>query len=260
MRLAFPLAAALSAILPAVAAAQERTDEELLAIFARQVELFRAREAGEEVATRGLKLVAGDKIVELDGSPLAAQTGPSLAATAAGEAPEIGLAGLDGGVSVTAAPGGLAAPSGDGVDLAAATETAPPLPAAADATLAAVAGPAEVAQFSEELTIDVNVRFAYDSAALLPDQMPRLAQMCRVMQRAEVNLFEISGHTDAAGSEEYNSRLSLQRAQEVARYMINDCGIDASRIRIVGKGESVLKNPADPQSAENRRVEFQALS
>ncbi|MCX7888235.1 MAG: OmpA family protein [Rhodobacteraceae bacterium] len=254
MRIAPAVAGLLCICATPAAFAQERTDEELLAIFARQVELFRAQAAGEEVATRGLKLVAGDTILELDGSPFAGQTGPSLMAGVGSEEVGTGLAATDGSVTVTAAPGGLAAPAGDGVDMAAATATAAP------PVQAAPPQPVTVAQFSDELTIDVNIRFGYDSAALTPDQMPRLAQMCRVMLKSSVNMFEISGHTDAAGPEDYNSRLSLQRAQEVARYMVNDCGIDPARIRTVGKGEAVLKNPADPRGAENRRVEFQALS
>lgn len=254
MRIVFAFAATVSVCAAVSATAQDRTDEELLAIFNKQVELFRDQADGKEVATRGLKLVVGEKVMELDGSPFVSQTGPSLAANTSNETLATGLGGTDSGVTVAASPDGLAAPESDSVDLAAATETAVPL--AEDA----VAKPMEVAQFSDALTVDVNVRFGYDSAALTPDQMPTLAQMCRVMLRSNVNTFEISGHTDAAGSEDYNSRLSLQRAQEVARYMVNDCGIAAERIKIVGKGESVLKNPADPGNAENRRVEFQALS
>ena len=109
------------------------------------------------------------------------------------------------------------------------------------------------------LQINVHVEFPFDSAALTGDQIPKLQQLCRVMGREEFDSsrFRIIGHTDAKGEDAYNDRLSLLRAQEVVRYFVNDCGLDAALFEAMGLGEHQLLDPADPEAAANRRVEFQ---
>ncbi len=114
--------------------------------------------------------------------------------------------------------------------------------------------------FAAEMQVNVRIEFGFDSAALSDDQLPKLAQLCRVMQSSDVHLFRILGHTDASGSDEYNQKLSELRAQEVMRYFLNDCGIDAARLEAVGLGERFLSNAQTPDAPENRRVEFQAMS
>ena len=99
----------------------------------------------------------------------------------------------------------------------------------------------------------------FDSAALREDQKPQLATLCQVMKSIDVQLFQIIGHTDSSGSASYNEKLSLLRAQEVKRHLVNDCGIAETRLEAIGMGEAVPYNAADPRSDENRRVEFQAL-
>ncbi|MCB1332973.1 MAG: OmpA family protein [Roseivivax sp.] len=137
---------------------------------------------------------------------------------------------------------------------AAAPEPAPAAPA--QNTVTAVTAYQEVAK---EDQINLQISFDFDSAALRDDQKPVLAAMCEVMQSVDVAVFQIIGHTDAAGSASYNQNLSLLRAQEVKRFLTDDCGIDAVRLQAVGMGESAPFNEANPRADENRRVEFQAL-
>ena len=118
-----------------------------------------------------------------------------------------------------------------------------------------------VVRFDDNLEINVQVNFEFDSAALRSSEQPALEQMCRVMKAADtVRAFRIIGHTDSSGSDVYNKNLSQLRAEEVGRYLTNICGIDASRLEMVGYGEEFLDNENDPRAPENRRVEFQALS
>lgn len=118
-----------------------------------------------------------------------------------------------------------------------------------------------VVRFDDALEINVRISFEFDSAALKPSEKPTLDQMCRVMQKADnVRVFRIIGHTDSAGSDVYNQRLSELRAQEVGRHLMSSCGIPATRLEMVGYGEAFPDNEADPRAPENRRVEFQALS
>jgi outer membrane protein OmpA-like peptidoglycan-associated protein len=101
------------------------------------------------------------------------------------------------------------------------------------------------------------VQFKFDSAEILPsarEQLDALAAGIRMLppQRPVV----IEGHTDAAGSDEYNEGLSARRANAVKRYLVAQHGIEADRLRAVGLGEYATLPGRDPHAAENRRVQF----
>ncbi len=110
-------------------------------------------------------------------------------------------------------------------------------------------------------SIDLDVRFAFDSAALPPEAARQLDQLAAalVSERLEAGRFRIAGHTDSRGTASYNQALSERRAASVKRYLIERHGIDASRLDTVGWGEEKLKNPLDPRTAKNRRVEIVSL-
>ena len=65
----------------------------------------------------------------------------------------------------------------------------------------------------------------------------------------------VIGHADASGSPEANQALSLRRAEAVKSYLVAK-GADAGMLVAVGVGSSDPKNAADPNAAENRRVEI----
>ncbi len=227
------LAAAVAVAIGGVAAsAQSFTDAELLQMFETQRDAFRAARESGTGRTRGLTLITVDDVAVSSESP--ALTVPEGEAAAGVTAPEAG------GVTVGLAP------------LAPAAEAPDAAPEAGQ--------PVVFGQLAPELQINVHIRFGFDSAALTPDQTPLLAQLCAVMKGSDIQLFRIVGHTDATGSADYNSKLSQLRADEVQRYLVNDCGIAAGRLEAVGLGERFLADETDPAAAGNRRVEFQALS
>ncbi len=128
-------------------------------------------------------------------------------------------------------------------------------------SLADIKSGAAIVRFDDDLEINIQINFEFDSAALKASEQPALDQMCRVMKKAEnVSVFRIIGHTDSSGSDVYNKRLSELRAQEVGRHLTSNCGIAATRLDMVGYGEEFPNNETDPRAPENRRVEFQALS
>lgn len=109
--------------------------------------------------------------------------------------------------------------------------------------------------------INIRVAFDFDSAVLRDSEKSKLAALCTAMKDAtDIGVFRIVGHTDAAGTDEYNDRLSLLRAEEVKRHLVSDCGLAPERLEAVGVGKRFLSDPADPRGEVNRRVEFQALS
>ncbi|WP_243645068.1 OmpA family protein [Rhodovulum euryhalinum] len=205
------------------AAAQDLSDGELLQLFETQRDAFRKAEESGMGRTRGLTLITVEDA-----------RGPTEAAAA--------------GAPANAPPEG-----GEGVTVGAASGLQPLAPASAPT-------PVVFGQLAPELQVNVRVEFAFDSAALSPDQKPRLEQLCRVMKASDIARFRVVGHTDASGSDAYNERLSILRAEEVQRYFVTECGIDPARLEAIGMGERFLYNAEDPRAGENRRVEFQALS
>jgi outer membrane protein OmpA-like peptidoglycan-associated protein len=136
------------------------------------------------------------------------------------------------------------------------TDAAPTIVGDAPTGLAPVA----YTQIEKEDQVNVRITFDFDSAVLRADEKPKLATLCQAMKTVDVQLFRIVGHTDGSGSDAYNEKLSLLRAEEVKRFLVNDCEIDAARLEAVGMGKRFLFNEEDPRADENRRVEFQALS
>ena len=114
-------------------------------------------------------------------------------------------------------------------------------------------------EVAPEEQVNVQISFDFDSAALREDQKPKLVTLCQVVQSIDVQVFQIVGHTDASGSSSYNERLSKLRAEEVKRYLVDDCGIEPTRLEAIGAGEEFPFNRQNPRADENRRVEFQAL-
>lgn len=220
--------------------AQGLTDEELLQMFLNQRDAFQAARESTTGRTRGLTLVTIDDVNVTTASP-------SLKAPAAGG--DVGqlATGAEEGVSIGVAPLAPAAPDSDRM-------------AAAQSSPEAQPQPIVFGNLAPELQVNAHIAFAFDSAALTDDQKPLLEQLCKVMRGSDIQIFRIVGHTDTTGSDKYNEKLSQLRAEEVQRYLVNDCGIAPERLEAVGLGERFPADVADPTAAVNRRVEFQALS
>ena len=107
-------------------------------------------------------------------------------------------------------------------------------------------------------SIDLKIEFDYDSAKLTPQARTLLATVAKALRTKRLNNlgFEVIGHTDSAGSDDYNLSLSERRAVAVVDFLIMRERIDPKRLYASGRGESQLLFPGAPEDGRNRRVEF----
>ena len=111
-----------------------------------------------------------------------------------------------------------------------------------------------------------NVLYDYDKATLRPESKSVLNELVTIMKDNPKIKVELAAHTDSKGSDSYNDKLSLARAQACVDYIIS-MGVDESRIYAKGYGErkpiapNTLPNGKDnPEGRQlNRRTEFKVL-
>lgn len=100
-----------------------------------------------------------------------------------------------------------------------------------------------------------NVQFDNAKATLKSGSISNLMQIANIMKKYPTYKLSIEGHTSADGKPETNDRLSKARAKACYDFLISK-GIKANRMQHKGFGETRLKDRANPNSATNRRVEF----
>jgi len=105
--------------------------------------------------------------------------------------------------------------------------------------------------------IDLEINFDYNSADISAKSLPSVQALGRALTNAELkgSTFVVAGHTDAAGGEDYNQNLSERRADSIKKYLVDKYGINGSDLVTVGYGKSKLKDPSQPMSETNRRVQ-----
>src|SRR5579871_4340252 len=113
----------------------------------------------------------------------------------------------------------------------------------------------EAAEAPQPARFNLLVNFEFNSDRLTPAAKENLDQFAKALHdpRLQGQKFEIDGHTDAIGAEEYNLDLSDRRAASVVAYLASQ-GIDSSLLIAKGFGKT-KPLVANPYSPENRRVE-----
>jgi OOP family OmpA-OmpF porin len=98
--------------------------------------------------------------------------------------------------------------------------------------------PAPVIQ-SQKITYQADALFDFDKAILKPAGKAKLDDLGSKIGDLNLEVVVATGYTDRIGSDKYNDRLSLRRAQAVKAYLVSK-GIEANRIYTEGKGK---RNP-----------------
>ncbi|MGI4872000.1 MAG: OmpA family protein [Janthinobacterium lividum] len=114
---------------------------------------------------------------------------------------------------------------------------------------------AEAKKILNEATKYIN--FDFNKATLKPSSFPKLDQMVQILNEYPDYSLSIAGHTDSKGADDYNLRLSYERAASARVYMLSK-GISADRIESRGYGETkpIADNATEAGQALNRRVDF----
>jgi len=111
-------------------------------------------------------------------------------------------------------------------------------------------------------SVDLDIPFEYDSARLTASARAQLTELGHAIMAPALRTsrFGIYGHTDAAGSDDYNLRLSIRRAGAVRDFLLESFDITPDRLEVAGYGETRLKYPETPRDGRNRRVEVVNLT
>lgn len=110
------------------------------------------------------------------------------------------------------------------------------------------------AQPPRPMTFTIN--FLFDSATqLAPESSATVDKLKAVLATWPAPHLSVVGHTDLAGAQEFNDKLSMQRAQTVAGFLIK-AGIPARQIETAarGKREPVVHTADGVPNQMNRRV------
>ena len=105
-----------------------------------------------------------------------------------------------------------------------------------------------------------NVHFATGKAEITSDSEAALAKAAQAMKDNPDWKVRVEGFTDSSGNQESNLKLSQERADAVANWLI-DHGVDRSRLAAKGYGEDkpVASNKTETGRRKNRRVELVRL-
>lgn len=101
-----------------------------------------------------------------------------------------------------------------------------------------------------------SVQFPFDSAYIAPSYNTEISNFATSLKENPKQNAIINGHTDAQGSEAYNQKLSLERANAVKDAIVAE-GVAEDRLQTKGYGESqpIADNATKEGRQKNRRVE-----
>lgn len=108
-----------------------------------------------------------------------------------------------------------------------------------------------------ELLETAKINFDSGQATILESSTPLIGKIASTARRCPDAIFEVAGHTDSIGSQEFNQQLSEKRANAVIQRVVA-LGLEQHRFEARGYGtsQSVGDNNTEEGRAANRRIEF----
>ena len=122
--------------------------------------------------------------------------------------------------------------------------------------------PAPVAQApaAAKVTYAADTFFDFNKSVVMPAGKAKLDDLVAKVKGINLEVIIAVGHTDSVGSDAYNQKLSVRRAEAVKAYLVSK-GIEKNRIYTEGKGEKqpVADNKTKEGRTKNRRVEIEVV-
>jgi len=108
-----------------------------------------------------------------------------------------------------------------------------------------------------QITFNNAILFDFGKADLKGTSRTDLSDLAASLQRYPNTDVQVYGHTDSAGSDDFNQGLSERRAESAASFLVSQ-GVSRSRITTIGRGERapIADNGSATGQAQNRRVEI----
>jgi OmpA-OmpF porin, OOP family len=113
---------------------------------------------------------------------------------------------------------------------------------------------------ASKVTYAADAFFDFDKSVVKPAGKAKLDDLVSKVKGINLEVIIAVGHTDSIGSDAYNQKLSVRRAEAVKAYLVSK-GIEKNRIYTEGKGEKqpVADNKTKEGRAKNRRVEIEVV-
>lgn len=111
---------------------------------------------------------------------------------------------------------------------------------------------------TEGKLVTYGIYFDVNKDVVKAESFGTISEIAQTLKENPTVRIKIIGHTDSDGDDAKNLDLSRRRALSVKNTLVNQFGIDASRIQTDGKGETepLAPNTTSESKAKNRRVEF----
>ena len=129
-----------------------------------------------------------------------------------------------------------------------------------DGAVAAAPKAAAPVAAASKVTYAADAFFDFNKSVVKPAGKAKLDDLVGKIKGINLEVIIAVGHTDSIGSDAYNQKLSVRRAEAVKAYLVSK-GIEKNRVYTEGKGEKqpVASNKTKEGRAKNRRVEIEVV-